>query len=183
MQVLRTVTCVGGRVGGDWRRRLLDLGEAVVGAMRLVAVKVLVRARLFVAELVMMLEGLEGVEVVAVVVHQRLEGGAEAAVVEGLALLEEVWESVVAELAQSCDLTILSSDSHARPPSTSRHCPGANGTVPFDLCFEGDLGLHLHLAVRSSLGLELDLLAAAPVAHARTLLHAPWLLPAVSRVP
>lgn len=145
-------------------------------------VRVWVRARLLVAEPVMMLEESEAVEVVAGGAHRRLEGDAEAAVVEGLALLEEVSEAAVVGLARRCDLTTLSSDSHARPPSTSRYCPGANGTSPFDSCSEIGLAVHPPLVEKFSLGLELDLFAAAPVALARTLLHAPWLLPAASRV-
>lgn len=100
MQVLRTVTCVGGTFGGDSRRSLLDLGEAVVGGMRLVVVRVLVRAHLLVPELVLMLEEWEGVGVVAVGVHRSLEGGVEAVVVEGLVLLEEVLEAAVEELTR-----------------------------------------------------------------------------------
>lgn len=180
--VSRTVTCVGGRSGGDWRRSLRDLGGAVGGGMRLVVVRVLVRARLLVAELVTMLEELEVAEVVAVRVHRNLGGGAEAAVVEGLALLGEVSQVALVELALCCGLTTLSSDSRARPPSTSRYFPGANGMVLFHSCFEGDLDADLPLAERFSRGLELDLPAAAPVAHARTLLHAPWLPLIVSQV-
>ncbi len=144
MQVLRRVTCVGGRVGGDWRRRLRGLGGAVGGGMRVVGARVLERARLLVAEPVLMLEGLEGVGVVAGRVHRRMVVGAEAAVVDVLLLLEEVGEAAVVELARCCDLSTLSSDSHVRPPSRSRYGPE---TVPLDL-FSQD-GLALPLAERS----------------------------------
>ena len=141
------MTCVGGRFGGDWRRSLLDSGEVGVGGMRLVVVvRVLVKARLLVAEPLMRLEELEGVEVVAVEVHPSFEGAGEAAVVEGLALLEEVSRVAVVELAPHCDLTTLFSDIHARPPSRSRYCPGANGRVPFESYFEADLVVCLPLA-------------------------------------
>lgn len=165
--------------------------------------RVLVRARLLAAEpvrmmmMMMMLEGLEAVEVVAVGVRRRLGGAAEAAGVEdsallgevveaavagGLALLEVALEAVEVELFLRCGLTILSSDSHARLLSTSRHCPCVNGMAPFDCCFEDGLDFHLPLAEWTVHYLELDLLAVAPVARARTLLHVPWLLPAASRV-
>lgn len=176
------MTCVGERADGDWRRSLLDLGAGAVGGMKLMEVRVLERIRLLVAVLVMMLEELEEVEVVAVGVHRRLEKGAEAAVVEGLALLEEVEEAAVVVLARRYELTILSSDSHARPPSTSRHCPGLDGTMPFEFCFDDGLAVYLPLADRFSPDLELDLQSAAPVDHARTLLHAPWPQPAASQV-
>ena len=97
------VICVGGRFDERLRRSLLDLGEAVVGWMTLAVVRVLVRGRLLVPEAVMMLEESEGVEVVAVVVHQSLEEGVEAAVVEGLASLGEVSELVEMEFARRCD--------------------------------------------------------------------------------
>lgn len=183
MQVLRTATCVGETFGGDSRRSLLGLGEAVVEEMRWAAVRVLVRTHRLVPEAALMLEELEGVGAVAVGVHRSLEGGAEAVGVEGLALLEEVSEAAVEELTRRLDLTIPSSDSRARPLSMNRHCPDANGTLPSDCYFEGGLAVVLPLAERSSPGLEPDLLAAAPVAHARTLLHAPWLLLAASQVP
>lgn len=122
------MTCVGERVDGDWKRSLLDLGAGVVEGMRLVVVR--------------MLEESAGVEVVAEGVHLSWAGGAEAAVVEGLALLEEVLEAVVVELARRRGLTILSSDSHARLLSGSLHCPGANVLAPVDSCFEGDLAVH-----------------------------------------
>lgn len=145
MQVSRTATCVGGRFGGDWRRSLLGSGEVVVGGMRLVVVRVWGKAGLLVAEPLMMLEELEGIVVVAVGVHRSWEGVGEAAV-EGLALLEEVLGVAVVELAPHCDLSTLFSDIHARPPSTSRYCPGANGRVPFGFYFESDLGFCLPLA-------------------------------------
>lgn len=176
------MTYVGERVGGDWKRSLLDLGAGVVDGMRLVAVRVLVTDRPLVAEMVMTLEELEEAEGVAAVVHRSLEGGVGAVVVEGLALLEEVSKAVVVELARRCDLTTLFSDSHARLLSRSLRCSGANGTVPFDSHFEGGLAVYIPLAERLSRGLELDLLAAAPVAHAHNLLHALWLLRAAFRV-
>lgn len=182
MQVLRTATCVGERVGGDWKRSLLDWGADVVEGLRFVAVRASVRVRLLVVGLVMMLEELEGVSVVAVRVHLDLEGGAEVDVVQGLASLEEVSEGVVVELARRCDLTTLSSDTHAHLLSTSLCCPGASVTVLFDSCFESGLAVYLPLAERSSRGLELVLLAVAPDAHAHILLHAPSLLRAASRV-
>ena len=80
------MTCVGGMFGGDWRRSSLDWGEAAVGGTRWLAVRVSVRARLRVAEQVIMLEELEGVEAVAVKAHRGSEGGVEAAVVKDLAL-------------------------------------------------------------------------------------------------
>lgn len=168
--------------------------EAVVEAVG----RVLVRARLLVAEPVrMILQGLEAVGVVAVGVHRRLGGAAaaalaedsvlvgevvEAAVMGGRALLEVALEAVEAELVLRCGLTTLSSDSHARLLSTSRHCPCVNGTALLDCCFEAGLGVHLPLAEWPVPYLVLDLLAVAPVAHAHTVLHAPWLLPAASRV-
>lgn len=182
MQVLRMATCVGVRVGGDWKRSLLDLGADVVARLKFVAVRVLERVLLLVVGLVMMLEELEGVEVVAVGVRRRLEGGAEAVVVEGLASLEGVSEVAVVEPARRCDLTTLSSDTHAHRLSRSLCCLGASVTVPYDSCFESGLAVYLPLVGRSSHGLELDLLAVAPVAHAHILLHAPWLLRAASRV-
>lgn len=146
------------------------------------AVRVLVRVRLLVVGRVMMLEEWEEVEGVAVVVHRGLQWCEEAAVVECLASLEEVSEAVVVELARRCDSTILFSNSHARLLSRSLRCSDANGTVPFDSCFEGRLAVYLPLVEKPSPGLELDLLADAPVAHAHILLHAPWLLRAASRV-
>lgn len=121
------------------------------------------RARLLVAELLrmMMLEGLEAVEVVVVGVRRRLGGAAgaagvedsvlleevvEAAVMGGLALLEVALEAVEVELVLRCDLTTLSSNSHARLLSTSRHCPCVNGMALFDCCFEDGLGVCLPLA-------------------------------------
>ena len=79
----------------------------------------------------------------------------------------------MAELARRCDLTTLSSDIHDRPLSKNRHCPDANGMAPFDSRFERGLAENLHLAVRPSPALEPGQFAAAPVAHARTSLHAP----------
>lgn len=185
MWVLRRVICVVGRVGGDWRRRLLGSGGVVVGGRRVVVGRVLVRARVIGAEpvmMMMMLEELEGVEVVAAGVRRSLGGAVQAAVVGGLALLEGVSRAAVVELDLHCDLTTLFEDIHARPLSTSRYCLGANGRARVDSYFESDLVVCLPLAETSSPALELDLLVAVPVAHARTLLHAPWLLPAVSRV-
>ena len=152
--------------------------------MRLVAVKVMVRAHLFVAEPVMMLEEMEGVEVVAVGLgfHRRLEVGVEAAEVEGLALMEGVSEAAAVELARRCDLTTPPSDSHARLLSRSLRCPGGNVTVLSDSCFESDPAVCVRWAEWSARGLVPDPLAAVPVVHAHTLLHAPWLLPAASRV-
>ena len=117
MRVLRRGICVGGRGGGEWRRRLLGLGEGGVGGLRLVVVaRGLVRARLVVGEpmMRMIFEGLEAVVVVAVGARRGWEGNAEAAVVE---------------MVRRYDLTTLSSDSHGRLPSMSRHCPDVNGTV------------------------------------------------------
>lgn len=170
MRVLRRGICVGARGGGEWRRRLLGLGEGGVGGLRLVVVaKGLVRARLLVGEpmMRMIFEGLEAVVVVAVGARRGWEGDAEAAVVE---------------MVRRYDLTTLSSDSHARLPSMmSRHCHDVNGTVQSECCFEYGLGVCLPLAEGSAADLETDLLAVAPVAHAHTLLHAPWLLPAAFR--
>ena len=179
---MRTATCVGVRVGEYWKRSLLDLGVDVVEGLKSVAVRVLVRVLLLVVGLVMMLEELEGVAVVAVRVRRILEGGEEAVVVERLASLEEISEVAVVELARCCDLTTLSSDTHPHLLSRSLRCLGANVTVPFDFCFESGLAVYLLLTENSSHGLELGLLAVAPVAHARILLHAPWLLRAASRV-
>ena len=108
------VTCVAEMFDEHLRRSLPDSGEAVVGWMTLAVVRVLVRARLLVPEIVLKLEEPEGVEVVAVVVHQSLEGGVEVAVVEGLVSLGEVEGSVEVEFARRCDSTILSLESHAR---------------------------------------------------------------------
>ena len=91
----RRVPCGGGRFDEWLRRSLLDLGEAVVGWMTLVVVRVLVRARLLVPEAVMMLEVSEGIEVVAVVVHQSLEGDVEVSVVVHQSLEEGVEAAVV----------------------------------------------------------------------------------------
>lgn len=170
-----------GRVGADWRRRLRGLGEVVVGGRRVVVGRVSVRARLFVAELVTMFGALEEVEVVVVGDRRGLEGAAEGAVVGGSALLEEVLGAVV-ELARCCDLTIVSSGSHARPPATSRHCPVVDEMALLDLCFADGLVVYLALALRCPLDLELDPLVVALVAHARILLHVPWLRQAGSRV-
>ncbi len=101
--------------------------------------RVSVGARLLGVELVLMLEGLEGVGVVAAGVHRRREMGAEVAVVGVLPFWEEVLEAAVVELARRCDLTTLSLDSHVRSPM-SRYGPEM---VPFDLCSEDGLALHL----------------------------------------
>lgn len=165
---------------------MLGLGGGAGGGTREVVVvgRVLVRAHLLAAEPVrmMMLEGWEAVEVVAGGVRRRLEGAAEAAGVEDSVLSEEALEAVEVELVLRYGLTILSLNIHARLPSMSRHCPCVNGSALFDCCFEDGLGVHLALVDWSVPYLELDLLEVAPVAHARTLLHVPWLLPAASRV-
>ena len=148
------MTCVEERFDEHLRRSLLDSGEAAVGWMTLAVVRVLVRARLRVPEAVMMmLEESEGIEVVAVVRHQCLEGGVEvavvvhqslegvveAAVVEGLAFLGEVSEAVEVVFARRCDSTILSLESRARLLSKYLHCPVENVMALVDSCFESDV--------------------------------------------
>ena len=136
---VRTVTCVEERFDEHLRRSLLDSGEAAVGWMTLAVVRVLVRAHPLVLESMMMLEESEGVEVVAGVVRQSLEGVEEVAVVEGLASLGEVSEAVEVVFARRCDSTILSSVNRARHPSRYLHCPVENVMAPVDSCFGSDI--------------------------------------------
>lgn len=176
----RRAICVVVRVGGERQScNLQDWGGGEVGGKKVVVGKDLVTVRLTVLALELILGVLGVVEGVVVEELESLLGGSG-----------EVVESVLKVLRQdhrTGGLTIPSGDSPVRLLARNLRCCCGHDTPLFGFCFGYDL-LAFLLSVGTSYHRFHELyvlgrLLSAPGAHARTLLHALWLLQAASQDP